>query len=132
MLCQRNTVNTQISLSHLLQLQTSDLLNEIVQRQFTKPLKSDVKYCVMKYKTSVSIPVYGKIRVIDPILIGSHGIFGKGIYWSYSITTNIMRSVEDQRNSDLEVTKVRRRFRHFVTLEERIRDECPGAILPPR
>ena len=29
-------------------------------------------------------------------------------------------------------TTVRRRFRHFVALEERLREMCPGAILPPR
>jgi hypothetical protein len=42
------------------------------------------------------------------------------------------RYQQQQQQQQQNMLYVRRRFRHVVALEDRLRDECPGAILPPR
>ena len=72
-------------------------------------------------------PIYGDIMVNDPRMVSSNGLFGGGPpHWTYNVTT-----LPKQGHSG-SVIEVRRRFRHFVALEDRLRDSCPGSILPPR
>lgn len=72
---------------------------------------------------------YGKVTVNDPMLLqapsGFLGMVSSPPHWSYQFTTKI-------RGQPASVWIVRRRFRHVVALEDRVRAECPGAILPPR
>lgn len=70
--------------------------------------------------------LYRKVTVSEPLLIQSgSGFFGKSQpYWSYQITTEI----QNMNHPWI----VRRRFRHVVALEDRLREQCAGAILPPR
>jgi hypothetical protein len=76
---------------------------------------------------------FSKVIVSDPLLISSSGasLFGlrQPPYWSYQIQTTFAPSGV---NAPMGNWLVRRRFRHVVALEERLRQECPGAILPPR
>lgn len=86
------------------------------------------------YDPSRFKPSHGPITVTDPILVQSPGVFSGPPHWTYCIN---VRSVETLTNVDGEEfsplqSNVRRRFRHFVALENRLRRECPGAILPPR
>ena len=67
---------------------------------------------------------YGKITITDPMLIQGTGLFAGPPHWTYLVT---LYSKESQP-----ISAVRRRFRHFVALESRIRLSVPGAILPPR
>jgi hypothetical protein len=75
---------------------------------------------------------FGKVIVSEPLLISSSGasLFGlrQPPYWSYQIQTTFASYVTTPMGNWL----VRRRFRHVVALEERLRQECPGSILPPR
>lgn len=73
--------------------------------------------------TSTDSP-YSVIRVTEPMLVASGGLFINSPYWSYQVET----SLKDTRGHWL----VRRRFKHVVALEDRLRQECPGSILPPR
>jgi hypothetical protein len=57
------------------------------------------------------------------MLVASGGLFLNSPYWSYQVETTLK-----ERGSWL----VRRRFKHVVALEQRLREECPGSILPPR
>jgi hypothetical protein len=66
---------------------------------------------------------YVKIIVTEPMLVASGGLFLNSPYWSYQVETTLK-----ERGSWL----VRRRFKHVVALEQRLREECPGSILPPR
>ena len=69
---------------------------------------------------------FGTIVVGEPLLLqgGGKGVmFGGAPYWSYQITTQLPQA---------HTWIVRRRFRHVVALEDRLREDCPGAILPPR
>lgn len=70
-------------------------------------------------------PQYSKVTIAEPLLLGSPTILGIGQppHWSYHVTTLLKNGT---------VWAVRRRFRHVVALEDRLREECPGAILPPR
>lgn len=71
-------------------------------------------------------PIYGQVTVSDPLLIQPYSYSFLTIqqpYWTYQVQTN---------GKDGGCWLVRRRFRHVVTLEEKLRDECKGAILPPR
>ena len=95
-------------------------------------------------------PLYGHISCTDPLLVQDAGFFAGPPHWTYAIgvrnvgpgpgpaaatggggganhgdTTLLDRAAPP-------ATTVRRRFRHFVALEERLREMCPGAILPPR
>lgn len=81
---------------------------------------------------------YTRILVTEPLLLQSSpgGLFGIGQppHWSYQITTELNPNVQQQsgQGGHQGVWMVRRRFRHVVALEDRLRDDCPGAILPPR
>lgn len=73
-------------------------------------------------------PLYGPVSVGDPLLLQSPGLFGGPPHWSYQVTTPVLGP---GRGGPAEVG-IRRRFRHFVALEDRLREACPGAVLPPR
>jgi hypothetical protein len=84
---------------------------------------------------------YTRVLVTEPLLLQSSpgGLFGIGQppHWSYQITTELNTNVPQQNGPGggghhQGVWMVRRRFRHVVALEDRLRDDCPGAILPPR
>ena len=71
--------------------------------------------------------LYAKVSVTEPLLLQTApALFGLGQppHWSYQLTTEL------QQGGGLWM--VRRRFRHVVALEDRLREDCPGAILPPR
>ena len=71
-------------------------------------------------------PLYTQIVVNEPMLIQSPNYFlvSSPPYWSYQISSNLANNQG--------TWLVRRRFRHVVALEDRLREACPGAILPPR
>lgn len=70
-------------------------------------------------------PLYTNIRVTEPMLIQSQSfLISSPPYWSYQITSQLV----DNQGTWL----VRRRFRHVVALEDRLRQACPGSIIPPR
>lgn len=77
-------------------------------------------------------PLYGNITVTDPILIQAPGVFSGPPHWIYNVVVRDLKKVAGQDQFSAVVNNVRRRFRHFVALEDRLRAECPGAILPPR
>ena len=72
-------------------------------------------------------PLYGKITVNDPMMIQGSGLFAGPPHWTYLVTVYGKNDTSNQP-----ISAVRRRFRHFVALEDRIRTSVPGAILPPR
>ncbi len=70
-------------------------------------------------------PLYIDIRVTEPMLIQTQSfLISSPPYWSYQITS--------QLDGNQGTWLVRRRFRHVVALEDRLRQACPGSILPPR
>jgi hypothetical protein len=73
-----------------------------------------------------------RLVVSEPLLISSSGVSLFGIrqppHWSYQIQTMFQSSSAGPMGCWV----VRRRFRHVVALEERLRQEYPGSILPPR
>ena len=69
-------------------------------------------------------PVYGHVTVSDPLLVQPPSLFNViPPHWTYQVQTALKEGG---------CWLVHRRFRHIVALEDRLRDECPGAILPPR
>mmetsp|Transcript_5094 Transcript_5094/g.15037 ORF Transcript_5094/g.15037 Transcript_5094/m.15037 type:complete len:779 (+) Transcript_5094:1-2337(+) len=71
-------------------------------------------------------PIYTNIEVSEPMLIQQQNfLLSSPPYWSYQITSQL---APPQQGTWL----VRRRFRHVVALEDRLRQSCPGCILPPR
>lgn len=71
-------------------------------------------------------PLYAQIQVAEPMLIQHQSfLISSPPYWSYQISTQL---APPQQGTWL----VRRRFRHVVALEDRLRQTCPGSILPPR
>ncbi len=71
-------------------------------------------------------PLYTQIQVSEPMLIQQQNfLISSAPYWSYQITTQL---APPQQGTWL----VRRRFRHVVALEDRLRQTCLGSILPPR
>ena len=75
-------------------------------------------------------PFFSSVTVTNPALVVKDSLFGLNLlpqasYWLYTVT-----SIESSSNHTQFV--VLRRFRHFVALEDRLRQSCPGAILPPR
>ena len=84
------------------------------------------------YDPSTFKPVHGVITITDPILVQSPGVFSGPPYWTYAVTVRDLNVVEGQEEYSKVVHSVRRRFRHFVALEERLRTDRPGSILPPR
>jgi len=89
-------------------------------------------------------PKFKSVNVRNPILIHNGGGFlGSKFYWSFEVIsefnydnykgdtpTEFLGSDGQKRQA----TSVRRRFRHFCALEERLRGStmCAGSILPPR
>ncbi|KAG7343057.1 PX domain containing protein [Nitzschia inconspicua] len=70
-------------------------------------------------------PLYADIRVTEPMLIQTQSfLISSPPYWSYQITSQLA--------GNQGTWFVRRRFRHVVALEDRLRLACPGSILPPR
>jgi len=70
-------------------------------------------------------PLYVDIRVTEPMLIQTQSfLISSPPYWSYQITSQLA--------GNLGTWLVRRRFRHVVALEDRLRQACPGSIIPPR
>mmetsp|Transcript_7908 Transcript_7908/g.10876 ORF Transcript_7908/g.10876 Transcript_7908/m.10876 type:complete len:859 (-) Transcript_7908:378-2954(-) len=77
-------------------------------------------------------PFYGLVTVADPILVQGSGLFAGPPHWTYGITVRMNQGSRSNGPNGGGAIQVRRRFRHFVALEERLRLACPGAILPPR
>lgn len=84
-------------------------------------------------------PHYGKVVVGDPMLIQGSGLFAGPPHWTYLVTVYAKNSgnnaniqQQQQQQNPQPISAVRRRFRHFVALEDRLRLSVPGAILPPR
>lgn len=73
-------------------------------------------------------PLFGRIIVNDPMLIQGTGLFAGPPHWTYLVTVHAKGGSHQLQP----VSAVRRRFRHFVALEDRLRSGVPGAILPPR
>lgn len=78
---------------------------------------------------------YSKVTVGEPLLVQGNrgGLFGVGVqqpHWSYHVVTEFKPPQPGMPQPH--PWTVRRRFRHVVALEERMHQECPGAILPPR
>jgi PX domain len=70
-------------------------------------------------------PLYSDIKVSEPMLIQNQSfLISSPPYWSYQITSVLA--------GNQGTWLVRRRFRHVVALEDRLRQFCPGSILPPR
>lgn len=70
-------------------------------------------------------PLYINIRVTEPMLIQTQSfLISSPPYWSYQITSQLA--------GNQGTWLVRRRFRHVVALEDRLRQACPGSIIPPR
>ncbi|KAL3917551.1 MAG: hypothetical protein SGILL_004660, partial [Bacillariaceae sp.] len=70
-------------------------------------------------------PLYTDIRVTEPMLIQTQSfLISSPPYWSYQLTSQLANNQG--------MWHVRRRFRHVVALEDRLRIACPGSILPPR
>ncbi|GKY90719.1 hypothetical protein MPSEU_000045300 [Mayamaea pseudoterrestris] len=77
--------------------------------------------------TPLTNGLYQEVVVTHPLLIqGTASLFGfkQAPHWSYQLSTKLDNAAH--------VWLVRRRFRHFCALEDRLRQECPGAILPAR
>ena len=87
---------------------------------------------VQHYDPANFKPVHGVITISDPILVQSPGVFSGPPYWTYAVTTRDVNVVEGQEEYSKVVNSVRRRFRHFDALEQRLRADRPGSILPPR
>jgi hypothetical protein len=79
---------------------------------------------------------YSKVTVAEPLLVNSGrggGILGLGVqppHWTYQVLAEFKAIPPQQQPPHPWI--VRRRFRHVVALEDRLRQEFPGAILPPR
>jgi hypothetical protein len=79
---------------------------------------------------TITDPLYIRVLISDPILVQSDSSFfgvRQPPHWNYQITTELTPA-----NGGGGIWIVRRRFRHVVSLEDRLREDCPGAILPPR
>jgi len=107
---------------------TSSTIHSITTDTTSYP---DINSLPSPYDLSSFAPFYGKITVTDPILVQSPGVFSGPPHWTYNINVPSATKVDGQEDF-APITSVRRRFRHFVALEERIRVDCPGTILPPR
>lgn len=72
--------------------------------------------------------------VTDPILVQAPGVFAGPPHWTYYINVRGVKPVAEAEGEVFAAVQnsVRRRFRHFVALEDRLRTQCAGAILPPR
>lgn len=71
------------------------------------------------------VPLYTRIVVSEPMLIQTQNfLMSSPPYWSYQVTSSLVNNQG--------TWLVRRRFRHIVALEDRLRLSCLGCILPPR
>jgi actin-related protein len=87
------------------------------------PLGQVRKMTLTKPQDVVSL--YTRIVVTEPMLIQTQNfLISSTPYWSYQVTS----SLANNQGTWL----VRRRFRHIVALEDRLRQSCLGSILPPR
>jgi len=77
-------------------------------------------------------PLFGPISVTDPLLVQSPGMFAGPPHWTYAVVVRDIKKIQGQNEFSAVVSTTRRRFKHFVALEERVRAECPGSILPPK
>jgi len=93
---------------------------------------SNVQPFVPQYNPANFRPSFGPIAVTDPILVQSPGVFAGPPHWTYAVVVRDVKKIEGQHEFAAVVSNVRRRFRHCVALEERLRADCQGAILPPR
>lgn len=93
---------------------------------------SNVQPYIPIYNPNNFQPKFGPITVTDPIPVQSPGIFAGPPHWTYAVVVRDTKKIEGQQEFSAVVSNVRRRFRHFVALEERLRVDCKGAILPPR
>ena len=84
------------------------------------------------YNPKAFEPVFGAITVTDPVLVQSPGVFSGPPHWIYNVVVRDKKKIDGQDQFSAVVNNVRRRFRHFVALEDRLRADCLGAILPPR
>lgn len=86
------------------------------------------------YDPSKFKPSFGIITVTDPILVQPPGVFAGPPHWTYYINVRARKTVAEVQGEKFSAVQnsVRRRFRHFVALEDRLRNVCKGAILPPR
>lgn len=70
-------------------------------------------------------PIYVDIKVTEPMLIQQQNfLISSPPYWSYQIASTLANNQG--------TWLVRRRFKHVVALEDRMRQACPGSILPAR
>jgi hypothetical protein len=84
---------------------------------------------IVKFK-----PTFNSVAVGDPRQISGGGVSlllasvtsGSSKFWVYTVSSTTSR---DNSNK---TTHVQRRFRHFDALQDRLRQACPGAILPSR
>lgn len=76
-------------------------------------------------------PHYGRVTVADPMLIQGTGLFAGPPHWTYLVTIHAKNNT-NATSQQQPISAVRRRFRHFVALEDRLRTSIPGSILPPR
>jgi hypothetical protein len=113
--------------------------NGMVQHQQQFNQTNNTQHVVSKpkikpppYNPDLFKPVFGPITVTDPILVQSPGVFSGPPHWIYNVVVRDTKNVEGQDQFAAVINNVRRRFRHFVALEDRLRADCLGAILPPR
>lgn len=101
----------------------------------TRLILSKPKLKPPPYNPSSFSPVFGPITVTDPILVQSPGVFSGPPHWIYNVMVRDKKNIDGQDEDggfSQVVGNVRRRFRHFVALEDRLKADCLGAILPPR
>jgi hypothetical protein len=87
-----------------------------------------------KVMTEESRP-FVRIAVSEPMLVASSsflGVVSTPPHWTYQITTTLKEDDDGGRGGGGGTWLVRRRFRHVPALEERLRQACPGSVLPPR
>jgi hypothetical protein len=106
-------------------------------QQYPPPIRNASAIMQPTRPMAVAPGFYTRVLVTEPLLLQSSpgGLFGIGQppHWSYQITTELNNNIQHQNGQGHQgVWMVRRRFRHVVALEDRLRDDCPGAILPPR
>lgn len=106
------------------QMQQSQLGSTTAGMHNINPGTGQVRKMVLTKPEDV-VPLYTKIVVTEPMLIQTQNfLISSPPYWSYQVTS----SLANNQGTWL----VRRRFRHIVALEDRLRQSCLGCILPPR
>jgi len=106
------------------QMQQSQIGSTTAGMHNVNPGAGQVRKMVLTKPEDVT-PLYTKIAVTEPMLIQTQNfLLSSPPYWSYQVTS----SLSNNQGTWL----VRRRFRHIVALEDRLRQSCLGCILPPR